>query len=227
MKVPQTILFWALLACVLLLGAGYGYRYAAVRLDALAKAPLLPSVPLSSFPYRVGQWEGEDQALSETTLQVAGNDDYVNRSYRLSGADSVVSFYAAYTSQPRTMRGHRPDVCYVGAGWMLEQTEQRQIQTADGQTIPVLLHYFRKPPPDLTRLIVLNYYLINGQTTADYRAFSGLRWRLPSLSREQVRYVAQVQVASTSATAAISFAAVAAPLVESYMPVSQKERLQD
>lgn len=217
-RFSQSVLFWIGAACALLAGAGSGYRMIAVRLDALAKKPILPAVPLASFPYQLDGWLGEDQPLSETTLQVAGNNDYVNRSYRILGTDSFVNFYVAYTSHPRTMQGHRPEVCYVGAGWNLEMTENRQIQTVDGQILPVLLHTFRKSPPDLTRLIVLNYYLINGQATADHRVFSGLRWRLPSFSREQIRYVAQIQVASTSTTAAVSFAALAAPLIESYMP---------
>ncbi|HOQ04358.1 MAG TPA: EpsI family protein [Anaerohalosphaeraceae bacterium] len=214
-------------ACLLLAASGVVYHSTAVRLDALAKNPLLPAMPLSSFPVRIGPWEGEDQPLSETTLQIAGNDDYVNRVYRIPGTEEYAAFYVSYTSQPRTMLGHRPDLCYVGAGWNLEQTETRQIQTSDGQVIPVLLHTFRKPLPDLTRLIVLNYYLINGQATNDHRIFSGLRWRLPSFSRGQVRYVAQIQVASTSLTSVLSFTTLAAPLIASYMPTAQEEVLKN
>ncbi|MEJ5260060.1 MAG: exosortase C-terminal domain/associated protein EpsI [Anaerohalosphaeraceae bacterium] len=221
MKLQLNFLGWMSAACLLLAVTGLGYRQAAIRLNALAQDPLLPSAPLSTFPYRIEKWEGEDEPLSETVLEVAGNDDYVHRVYRIPGTESFVNFYIAYTSQPRLMLGHRPDRCYVGAGWNLEQIEERQIQTAEGEVIPVLLHTFRKPLPDLTRLIVLNYYLINGQATNDHRVFSGLRWRFPSFSREQIRYVAQIQVVSTSTTSALSFAALAAPLIETYMPSAQ------
>jgi EpsI family protein len=218
MKGGGKVWFSAILACLVLGVSGVGYRYAALHLNALAKRPLLPAVALSAFPLRIGPWEGEDHPLSETTLQIAGNDDYVSRVYRKLGTDDAVSFYVSYTSQPRTMAGHRPDLCYVGAGWNLEETEERQLQTADGRDLPILVHTFRKPPPDMTRLFVVNYYLVNGRATSDYRDFSGLRLRLASLARERVDYAAQIQIASTSSTSALSFAALAAPLVELHMP---------
>ncbi len=219
MKIHLNFLGWMAAASLLLAVTGWGYRQVAIHLNALAQDPLLPSIPLSAFPYRIEKWEGEDEPLSETVLGVAKNDDYVNRVYHIPGTETFVNFYIAYTSQPRLMLGHRPDRCYVGAGWNLEQIEERQLQTAEGQTIPVLLYTFRKPPPDLTRLIVLNYYLINGQATNDHRTFSGLRWRFPAFSREQIRYVAQIQVASTSTTSVLSFAVLAAPLIETHMPM--------
>lgn len=216
----KTVWFSAFIACVVLLGSGYAYRKLALQLDALVKDPILPTLPLSVLPYKIGDWEGEDQSLRETVLEVAGNDDYINRVYRLKNSDYFVNLYVAFTGQPRTMLGHRPEVCYVGAGWILEQKEELEIPLDQGGSMPVLLHYFRKPHPETIRLMVLNYYIINGNATRDHRDFSGLLWRLPTFSRTQIRYIAQVQFSSTSSTALMSFVPEAAPLIAPLMPVN-------
>ncbi len=218
-KIPKTVVFSAYLSCFALLAAGYIYRKAAVRLDALVKEPLMPATPLSFLPYQIGQWKGTDQPLTETVLKVAGNDDYLNRTYHLSNSDYYVNLYVAFTGQPRNMMGHRPEVCYTGAGWILEQTEQTDIPLASGQSLPVQIHYFRKPSPDLQYLIVLNYYIVNGKTTCDYRDFSGISWRLPTFSRKQVRYVAQIQASCVTSTGLLLFVPEAAPLILPFMPV--------
>jgi EpsI family protein len=216
----KTIWFSAILSCFVLLAAGYAYRKVALRLDALVKEPILPTVPLSVLSYQIGQWKGEDQPLGETVLEVAGNDDYINRIYHLADSEYYVNLYVAFTSQPRNMRSHRPDVCYVGAGWILEQIDEQEIQLESGQSLPVQIHYFRKPHPEILRLMVLNYYIVNGKVTRDHRAFSGILWRLPTFSRKQIRYVAQVQVSSVSSTALLSFVPEAAPLILPFMPVN-------
>jgi EpsI family protein len=218
-KIQKTVKFSAILSCFVLLAAGYAYRKAAVRLDALVKEPLLPTIPLSVLPYQIGQWKGEDQPLGEAVLEVAGNDDYINRVYHLADSEYYVNLYVAFTGQPRSMRRHRPEVCYVGAGWILEQTEEQEIQLESGQHLPVQIHYFRKPPPEILRLMVLNYYIVNGNVTRDHHAFSGILWRVPTFSRKQIRYVAQVQVSSVSSTALMSFIPEAAPLILPFMPV--------
>lgn len=219
MKLYKTVWFSTFLSCAVLLTAGYAYRKAAQRLDVLVKEPILPVIPLSVFPYEIGSWEGEDQPLRETVLEVAGNDDYLSRSYRNRDLNHYVNLYVAFTSQPRNMLGHRPRVCYPGAGWVHDRTDNQEIALNQDQMLPVLLHYFHKPFMEQTRIIVLNYYIINGRITRDYEDFSGIRWRLPTLSRKQIRYVAQVQISSTSVTAVQSFAAEIAPLIQPFMPV--------
>lgn len=218
MRLFKTFWFSVFLSCVTLLTAGYAYRKTAEHLDAL-KPMLQPAIPLSVLPYEIGSWEGKDQPLRETVLAVAGNDDYVNRSFVNRDLSSYVNLYVAFTSQPRNMLGHRPRVCYVGSGWIHDSTEEHEIVTEEGQVIPVLIHYFHKPFPEQTRVIVLNYYIINGRITRNHEDFSGIWWRVPTFSRKKIRYVAQVQVSSTSATAVLSFAAEVAPIIQPFMPV--------
>lgn len=224
MRVFRTIWFSAVLCCAGLLTAGYAYRLAAVRLDALVQEPVLPVMPLSSFPYEIGGWEGEDQPLRDTILEVAGNDDYIHRSYQHPELGYYVTLYVAFTSQPRNMLGHRPRVCYAGAGWEHDGSEPQEVVSAEGETLPVLVHYFHKSVPNQTRIVVLNYYFINGGVSTDYRDFSGFLWRLPTFSRDQIRYVAQVQIGSVSSTAAISFASEIASLIRPYMPVERADK---
>jgi len=44
--------------------------------------------------------------------------------------------------------------------------------------------------------VVLNFYILNGQITADENDFSGPFGRRPNLARDPARYVAQVQIGS-------------------------------
>ena len=60
-------------ACGLLLISGIVYRVAAGHLDRLGRSVVLP-VPLMNIPMKIGDWVGEDVALSETVKEVAGND---------------------------------------------------------------------------------------------------------------------------------------------------------
>ena len=223
MKLFKSVWFHVFLACSLLLLSGYVYKKAALRLDALVKKPIPPTAPLSTFPYEAGSWRGQDQPLRETVLQVAGNDDYINRSYHNQELDYYVNLYVAFTSQPRNMLGHRPQVCYPGAGWVPDNIEKQDLELDSGKIIPVLIHTFHKPTPEQTRVVVLNYYIINGTVTSDHRDFSGIQWRLLTLSRKRVRYVAQVQISASSATAVLAFAKEIAPLLQPFMPVENKD----
>ncbi len=44
--------------------------------------------------------------------------------------------------------------------------------------------------------VVLNFYVLNGQLTADENDFSGIFGRRPNIAGDPARYVAQVQISS-------------------------------
>lgn len=184
-------------ACSLLIGAGFAYRTAAARLNVITSSPITLPVPLSQFPKSIGAWEGKDIPLSLAIQRVAGNDDFVNRRYENTAERAWASVYIAYTARPRTMKGHKPQICYPAAGWILNSTDLIQITSLSGRQISCLMHQFSKPAMGSSSVIVLNYYIVNGWIICDESAFSGVAWRTPNIEGDPARYVAQIQISSS------------------------------
>ena len=184
-------------ALLLLIGSGIAYRAVAAKLHVITDSPISLLIPLSEFPKYIGPWEGEDIPLSLAIQRVAGNDDFVSRRYKNGVENAWANVYIGYTARPRTMKGHKPQVCYPAAGWILDHTEVIQITSLSGREIPCLLHQFSRPALDQGSVIVLNYYVVNGQITCDEAAFSGIAWRTPNIQGNPARYAAQIQVSSS------------------------------
>jgi hypothetical protein len=187
-------------SCLLLIGImilfGSTYRAASSRLEKLTENRLNLPVALKDFPETINSWTGKDMKLSESVLKTAGNDDYVNRVYLNADASNWINLYIAYSARPRTMLGHRPDVCYVASGWVKDSTEKSSFTTAGGKVLPCLIHRFYKPNGNRDELVVLNFYIVNGITSNDEELFSGLQWRTPNIEGNIARYVAQVQISA-------------------------------
>ncbi len=215
-------------AGVLLLAGGVSYRALAAYVGGELATPIRLDPPLATLPLVIGPWLGEDVPIREAVLRIAGNDDYVSRSYRHVETGAVVGLYIGYTARPRTMLRHRPSVCYPSAGWTPLSMEDGQLPLAvpahcrpalaersgaggDLTTfspdrvpsptapalpsgLPVRLHAFLSPGTPEQRVMVLNYYVLNGVPTIDEHSFWGLTWRDPNRGRDATRYVAQVQV---------------------------------
>lgn len=192
------VLLWPnwVLAVIALLLAGTVYRVAAVRLKIITEAPIVLPVPLSMFPTEIRNWIGKDVPISKNIQRVARNDDFLNRLYINSSSDQWVNVYIAYTARPRTMLGHRPQVCYVSGGWIYDSTEPVEVVSLSGRTIPCLIHRFHKPAPQNDEIVVLNFYILNGQLTHKESGFPGVGWRSPNIGGDTARYVAQVQISS-------------------------------
>ncbi len=214
----------AALAVLLLIASGLGYRAvsAAIARELVMTVKLDP--PLSTLPHMLGAWQGVDVDLRESVQKIAGNDDFVNRSYRNAQTGEAVMLYVGYTARPRTMLRHRPTVCYPSAGYTHVGTERLALQIG-GNASPALLHRFYKPGLTESRVVVLNYYVLNGAVTTDENSFWGIGWRDPKLAREGERYVAQIQVitpiasSEEAATAAVQrFATDSAPFILSLLP---------
>jgi hypothetical protein len=116
------------------------------------------------------------------------------------------------------MLGHKPEKCYVGSGWIHESTMPSTITSSSGSTISCLIHRFHKPAPENQEIVVLNYYILNGQITSDERNFSGLGWRTPNIAGNPAHYVAQVQISSVLENAVRSAASDMTDLMLDYFP---------
>jgi len=214
----RRIYMFGVLGLAVLVTVGWTYGILAKKYDAISKIPLFLPVPLDNFPLILGDWNGRDMPISETVLKVAGNDDYLSRYYVNSKVQAGATLYVGYTTEPRRMLGHRPQVCYVGSGWTHDYTNQEAIRTVKGNEQDCLIHRFYKPGLSYEEVFVLNYYIVNGHITTNQKDFESLRWRRPKQVGGQIQYVAQIQISSASEQAVRVFGQEVGDLIMEYMP---------
>ena len=213
----RTCRFW-LLAMLLLVVSGIAYRVVAGRMQTVAGTRIELPIPLSEFPMEVGKWVGKDVPMSKTVQKVAGNDDFFSRLYINETTGEWASIYVAYTARPRTMLGHRPQVCYRAHGWVHDGTDNITTALASGREIPCLLHRFHRSGPSRDETVVLNFYLLNGKITDDESSFDGVGWRTPNIAGNIARYAAQVQISSVLENSVRSAAREFSELIVEYFP---------
>jgi len=185
-----------ILALALLILSGVAYRISASRLKLVVETSIELPVPLTNFPMQTSGWVGKDVPIPLSTQKVAGNDDFLNRLYINKPSNEWANVYIAYSARPRTMSGHRPQVCYVGAGWVHDSTERTEVALNSGRKVPCLVHYFHMPAPGTEEIVVMNFYIVNGQLTNNEGSFSAVSWRTPNIAGNTARYVAQIQISS-------------------------------
>jgi EpsI family protein len=189
-----------MLAILLLILSGILYRGVTSRLQAAYQSPVKLPMPLSDFPKEIGNWVGTDIPIRSTTKEYMEQnfaDDYLSRRYVNSKTNTWADVYVVYcSSRPGGILGHRPDVCYPGAGWIWDSTKQSSFVTISGNKISCLIHRFHIPEPQYRETVVLNFYILNGQITTRESDFSGLLGRRPNIAGNPARYVVQVQISS-------------------------------
>jgi hypothetical protein len=204
----------AVVAVVMLVATGVAYRTAMARVQGDAVEPVRLPVPLAQFPLQIGDWTGEDLTLRETTAEYMKRnfaDDYISRHYTNAAQKLSASLYVVYcSSKPGGILGHRPGVCFPNTGWTHDGTETSEFTTRSGRPISCLIHRFHKRVPAYQEIVVLSFYVLNGQITVSESGFSSFWGRRPNISGDLARYVAQVQVSagleSTARTAAVQMA---------------------
>lgn len=177
----------------LMIASGVGYRVAAGRLSGLAGSVVLARGTLNALPKEIGAWIGSDADLDERIVKATDTDDHVSRNYVRNDGQGGVSLFIAYGVRFRDLMPHRPEVCYTGAGWILEETTQPALTIKDDLELPYQVHRFGRGGLDARTITVLNYYIIDGQFCRDVSLLRSHAWRLST----DVRYVAQVQIASS------------------------------
>lgn len=211
--------FWVwILAVLLLVSSGIAYRVLASRLKLVVDTPVELPVPLSAFPKKIGQWVGKDVPIPQNVQNVAENDAFLSRLFMSNLSNDWANVYIAYTAHPRTMLGHRPQICYVAGGWVHEGTEMANITSSTGREFPCLIHRFHRPAPETEETVILNFYIVNGRLTSDERVFSGVGWRTPNIDGNPARYVTQVQISSVFENSIRSAAKDIAELVLDFFP---------
>jgi len=204
-------------AILLLIFAGLSYRLLASHLKLVLNIPIRLPVPLSALPLQIGNWIGTNLPIPNTTREYMERhfaDDFLSRRYVDHATDAWADVYVVYcSSRPGGILGHQPLVCYPAHGWVHDGSETSQFVTRTGRQIPCLIHLFHKSNPMYEQVIVLNFYIINGQITTYEKDFSGPLGRRPNIAGDPARYIAQVQISSVLENSAISAARDMADLI--------------
>jgi len=216
-----------ILAILLLVSSGITYRLLASHFELIFDTPISLPVPLSGFPSEVGNWVGQDIPIAETTKEYMEKnfaDDFLSRRYINSVTRAWADVYVVYcSSRPGGIIGHQPRVCYPGGGWIHDSTEPSQFISRTGRQISCLIHRFHKPAPAHDQTVVLNFYILNGQLTADEDGFSGPWGRRPNIAGDPARYVAQVQISSVLENSIREAAKDMTDLILDYLPDGKGE----
>jgi len=184
---------------------------------------------LPQVPERIGDWVGQDLSIPETTIAYMRQnfaDDYISRRYINTREGLCADLYLVYcSSRPGGILGHQPLVCFPNNGWIHDETLSSQIVSRSGRPINCLVHRFHKPAPAYQQMVVLNFYILNGQITLSEREFSSPWGRRPNLSGDPARYVAQVQISSNLESSARTAAAQMADVLLAFLP-GPKDRVR-
>ena len=187
-----------LVATILLIGGGLGYRAAAGRLADVFAIPPLPRGVLAKLSLEIGGWTGRDsEALNERIFEELRADEYVGRTYTRMGNEAVALFIAlrrndiGYGLSTQHLMPHEPAICYPAHGWMPDGTRTVQLQAVDGSPLPAEIFRFHRGELEVERIVILAYYIRNRQRYADPSRLRSRGWRLAG----NVQYVVQVQIA--------------------------------
>ncbi len=181
----------AVTAIVIILAGGVGYRVVAGWFERNAVMRPLPVGTLDAIPLRIDNWSGDDVPLDEAVIQRTDTDDHINRIYTRNRGRDAVSIFAGCGVKVRDLMPHRPEVCYTGAGWTLDETRKEDLTVAPGVVLPCQIQTFFRSGLDSGRIAVLNYYIVDGIYCPDVSLLRSKAW-----SFSGVDYVAQVQVAA-------------------------------
>jgi EpsI family protein len=182
--------------------------------------PVVPRQTLRTFPFTVGDWEGQEQPLSEETVHALGVTEYVNRVY-FRPADTPVQLYIGYYASQRTGDTmHSPKNCLPGAGWDPISAGYATIPLTTVQQIVVNAYVIQK---DLNKQLVLYWYQGRGRVIAS--EYSSKFWMVTdAISRNRtdgalVRLITPIDDDETKARMRlISFAQSLFPDLDAVIP---------
>jgi hypothetical protein len=222
-----TVWMAVVLAVLLLIGAGLAYRAGADELETIRGEPVHLPLPLDEIPSRIGAWVGADLELDERVREYMKTnfaDDFMRRQYVHADTGEAAGVYVVYcSSNPGGLLGHRPGVCFPANGWIQDQTTESEIVVSSGRPTRVLIHRFHKPSPGYQQVVVLSFYVLNGQITLNEKEFSGILGRRPNVAGDPARYVAQVQISAPLENTARQAARAIVDVILSFLPDDEGE----
>jgi EpsI family protein len=207
----------AVTACVLVFLFGLLYHILAAQLAAPANSTPIDPCALERFPQKIGEWTGQNLPMDEAIVRATDTDAHLNRQYiRQNGLESVL-FYVACGVRARDLMPHRPEVCYTGSGWTLAERISLELPLDNGESLPCSVLQFSGGTFGTEKIMVLYYYIVDGQYSRDVSLLRSKVWR----GAGAVGYVAQVQITtpvSATLTPDMATKLVSSFAVESALP---------
>jgi EpsI family protein len=186
----QSVIAAAVAASLLIAVFGLTYRVLAARLEGpVDSTPINPAV-MARFPMEIGGWMGQEVPLDEAIVRATDTDAHINRRYSRHNGMESVALYVACGVKARDLMPHRPEVCYTGAGWTLTNRRSVEMPLDGGMRLPCNVLQFSRGALNTQRVVVLDYYVVDGEYCQDVSLLRSKAWR----GSGTVRYVAQVQV---------------------------------
>lgn len=229
---PRPVMIAAITASFLMLILGLGYRVLAARLAAPGNATPISFATMEKLPLQINDWTGKDVALDEYVVRIADTDAHINRTYSRKRSFEFISLYIATGVKARDLMPHRPEVCYTGAGWTLIDKDSVELPLSDGTELPCNVMQFSRGTLTKKKVVVLDYYIVDGEYSSDVSLLRSKAWR----GSGTVRYVAQVQIVTSispnqtadSATKSIStFAVESASLISRLFEDAEEDQQSD
>jgi len=96
--------------------------------------------PMQTFPMHIGDWEGRDLAVDQSSLDTLQLADFVSTAYMRSAEGIPVGLWIAYyDSQTQGNAVHSPRACLPGGGWQIESIDEYTVSDvrADGGSLRV------------------------------------------------------------------------------------------
>jgi hypothetical protein len=181
---------------MLLIAVGIGHRLLLTGIERSLTHSLALRAPLESIPLELPGWVGWQAPIDPRVRQVDGFEhDFINRHYREADGGRTVSVFIGYQGRPRSVFGHRAEVCYATHGWKELSDEPVEVRMPAGGPLPARIYEFESPRPDGGRMLVLSAYVVNGRFTNDSSALAGYNQRTPGLLGGRQAYAARVQLA--------------------------------
>jgi EpsI family protein len=183
---------------------GSGYRVLATRLAAPVTTTPIADAVLQQLPQQIGDWTGQEVPLDDEIVRATDTDAHVSRRYSCHGGLESAYLYIACGVKARDLMPHRPEVCYTGNGWTLEDRDSVELPLSDGARLPCNILQFSRGTLDTKAVVVLDYYIVDGQYCPDVSLLRSKAWRGSGV----VQYVAQVEIVAAVMTAQMADSAV-------------------
>ena len=190
---PRPVMIAAITASFLMFILGLGYRVLAARLAAPVNTTPISPAALELLPLKISDWTGRGVPLDEAIIRATDTDAHINRSYSRNNGLEFISLYIATGVKARDLMPHRPEVCYTGAGWTLIDKRSLELPLSDSTELPCNVMQFSRGTLTTKKVIVLDYYIVDGQYSSDVSLLRSKAWR----GSGTVRYVAQVQIVTS------------------------------
>jgi len=120
---------------------------------------------LSTFPLKLGNWQGTVDIVSQATLDMLNPDQLFSATYINSQGHKVQLFFDYFSSSVSVGGVHSPRNCLPGSGWTILKSEDRIISVGN-RSIPASRFYLNLG--ESKQVMDFWYVTRKGETSNDY-----------------------------------------------------------